>query len=172
MSTETTPSPPATGAWRRDDLRGPRREESSWAQHLRKRKADGRCIDEDVQGPIRDRLRLMREARGIPRTSISKDNAPGCSSSSLTTYELHDISTMTLAQMWSLWRFYGMDFNEFIAAVLLGDETVIPQVSGEVAHLSRLISKLSPEDAQMATDLVESIIDTRLKQMARRAGAS
>ena len=148
-----------------------RKPSSNSTVNMERRMATGRFVDEKLQRPIRERLRLMQEARRLGCGDCNTKTTPGVSPGSLTEYELHDISTLSISQMWVLAHFYGMEFNEFIAAVILGNEEVIPRVSGEVARITRLLDRLGPEDAEAIIEMAESILDTRLKQQARKLRA-
>lgn len=142
-------------------------EDRSYRRRLiESRFADGRWIPEEIQAPMRERLRMMRESRGLSRTSLNRDVTPGVSSGTAVTLELHDISTMTLAQMRVLANHYEMDFREFVVAVVAGADEITPHLGGDTVRMNRLLRRLDPRDVTLIHAIIDTFIDVREGQEA------
>ena len=115
------------------------------------------ALAEEEQTHIRERLLKARQSRGMTRTQV-----PGISSSTLCTFELHDISTMKMGDMAFISRAYDMDFNDFVAYLLgLRNDEVGEAASGS-STIPKIVATLSDMDVHkqmIVLDIVRAIRD-------------
>lgn len=113
-------------------------------------------IDAELQGPLRRRLQLLRESLGLARTDVKT-----ITSGTLTMYELHDISSMRLGDLFSLAEEYGMEFLEFLSYLTSTDADVNANVAQR--RVLTYFNRLSVDDQSLACDLVRTLASRREK---------
>lgn len=73
-------------------------------------------ISEEVQAPMRARLRMLRQSRQLNLQQI-----PVLGSGTMTTYETHDLAPLRLGTIFALAEFFDMSAKEFLE-YLFGDD--------------------------------------------------
>lgn len=114
-------------------------------------------IPEDIQSSMRQRLRLLRESRGISAPQIQT-----VSSGAMTTYELHDISPLRLGDLMALAEELHLSPKEFITYLLDGANLEIKDDVNQ-RRLLTYFNRLSANDQELACDLVRTLMSDREK---------
>jgi len=127
---------------------------------IAERKQKGRYIPDAVQQPIRERLRMLRLSRSKHVNEIS---VPGLSPGTLTSFELHDVSTMTMLQIYSLSKEYGVDFYEFVQYLFdtEGTEGLAETRNENLRRIMRLVQALDEADQGIVLRQVDALFDGR-----------
>lgn len=111
-------------------------------------------IPEDVQAPMRNRLKMLRESLGITKTQVR------ClSDSSLTNYEHHDLSTMRLGHIRQLAAEYGWSFAELIGYLVGREAGEIEQEARAIRRVGTYMRSMSPETAELACEILRKLVD-------------
>lgn len=118
-------------------------------------------LPEVVNEAARNRLLLLRRARQVDRSDIEATQI--LSASTLTKYELHDLSSCKLGDMAALAKFYNMSFPEFMGYLFeggpLADVSEVDRLATDVAVQLRM---LSAHDQRLVLDVVRTVVDSRL----------
>lgn len=119
---------------------------------------EGKNIPEAVQAPIRERLRLLRNSRGINQGHFTA--AMGLSASALITYEVRNVSTMQLGHIWVLAKEFDVPFRELILYLLDQDSTdnVLSEDGRRQRTLSRTAARLSPANQETLIEIADVIL--------------
>ena len=124
----------------------------------------GRVIPQALQEPIRERLRLLRMSRGR-RLAEMDPEVSLISYGTLSSYELHDLSSMRLYHLYGLSRWLDINFLEFLAYLFdtEGNDTLLATRQTNTDRMIRLMGYLSEEDQKMALMQVDAIVESRGK---------
>lgn len=118
-------------------------------------------IDDQIQEPMRNRLRTLRMMRGQSISDITT-----CHAGTMTKFELHDISTMTIGQMFGIAQDLGVGFVEF-TKYLFGEEEIDERdVSPNLRRMAMLIRSMSNEEQVCAVEMISSFSDYCLAKRA------
>ncbi len=131
---------------------------------LLKRATNGKLLPPEIQDPIRERLRLIRLSRSRQLSDIDRDEAM-VSASALTTYELHDISSMRLYHLYGLSKWLDMNFLELMSFLFDSEanSSLASQRQTNSERMVRLLSYLSEDDQRLALSLVDAVVESRGK---------
>lgn len=114
-------------------------------------------IPEEIQEPMRRRLRLIRESRGISREGVKS-----LSSGTVSNYELHDLSTMRLGDLYGLAVEFGTTVEELLQ-YLFGEIDEQPtQESRRVQRMLVYLRSLPEHQQDLACDIVQQIVAHRV----------
>lgn len=112
-------------------------------------------IPEDVQSSLRERLVILRKNRGLFAHQI-----PGISRGAMGKYETADISTMRIADLYLLSEAFGLSLNDLVT-FLFGEADIIGDQSANTKRMMRLMSLLSDEDATLACEIIDKLVDAK-----------
>lgn len=127
-----------------------------------RRDAKGKVLPQEIQEPIRERLRLLRLSRSRQMSDLDPEVhliAP----STLGNYENHDISSLKLYHLYGLARWLDINFLELVAYLFDADsnDTLIANRQTNSERMIRLMSYLSEGDQKMACDMVDAVVESR-----------
>lgn len=111
-----------------------------------------RGVPEEVQQPIRHRLRLYRQSCGINRHNVNVLTGP-----TIKKYEEEDISSMRLGDLYTLAQRYGMSLQELVEYLFNADDREVAVSDDVTATTQRIITFMSAMDdaeRRMMVDLV------------------
>jgi hypothetical protein len=118
-----------------------------------RKKDAGDTIPEDAQKPLRTKLRILRESRGL-----SKTQAPYAAPSTLSCWENHDISSMRFSAVYRLAEFMGWTFAETFA--FFADDNDAPSPADETTKRLQIIFRNLPtEYKEHAFLMLENLVD-------------
>lgn len=123
-------------------------------------------LPEDVQAPVRQRLRLARTARGMAQREIT-----ACSTGQVTQLETADISTLKLGTLYRLGLEYGFEFREWLDYLFFSSAThgsAVPKDARALQRLMLLVRRLSEDDLDVLLEVLAPLVG-RLADAAPRA---
>lgn len=128
------------------------------------RRASGtHIIPEEIQEHMRNRLRMLRESRGMLRSKMNTVSA-----SSIQKYETRDISSLRLGDIYSLSLEYNISMDEMIN-YLVGD-TPKPRtaVGQRMQRINVYLSSLSDSHQELACDIVQKLVAHTVDESIKR----
>jgi transcriptional regulator with XRE-family HTH domain len=123
----------------------------------------GERIPEEIQQPMRERLRLMRLTRNMHLSSIEK-----LSAGALGQYERQDLSTMQLRHLYALAEAFGVEFQEFVTALFSeAPSHLTSKRNRNVSTMLRLLDLLDEDDQTLACRMVDNLVDARVSNITQ-----
>lgn len=135
---------------------------SKRSEIIQARKDRGTFIPEEIQQPIRDRLRSIRLSRRLSQKEVG-DLTPNLSTSAYIAYEARDLSTMQLHHLWNLSTVLGVDFSELIHYLFETEGTLKRSRDFQIEKVIRLMELMDEEQQEMVARMIDIFVDTRTK---------
>lgn len=114
-------------------------------------------IPEEVQAPMRNRLKLLRTQLRIPRSKLNT-----LTSGSMLQREEQDLSPLKLGDLWGLANEFGYTLDDLIRFVIGTD--VSPAFTEESRSIKRMIvymRSLSSTNQVLACDLIRALVENQ-----------
>lgn len=114
-------------------------------------------IPEDVQAPLRARLRLLRKQHGRGFKDLDSVAASG----TMGGYETKDCSTLSLRTLYGLARFYGWSLSQLLLFLAGEDDGSLPRLDdGEQLRRMNIYMRSLPDElARVACEQVAILVD-------------
>ena len=117
-------------------------------------------IPEDIQSNWRHRLRIVREHKGF-----YLDRVKSVSSGTLRTYELENISTLTIGNLYAYANELDISFSELINIII--GEAPLEEQNKQYKRLALYYNTLSPENKDTAIAIMRVLIDRQEEGVPR-----
>lgn len=119
-----------------------------------KKKSSISNVEEDIQAPLRKRLRLIRQLRGFNIHQIEVIS-PG----TITKYETHDISTMSLGAMFAFAKRLDISISQFVRYLFEIDDIDERETIDSVRRMALLFRQLDEQEQDLALDIIRNLVD-------------
>lgn len=120
----------------------------------RNKKSPIQEVEETVQAPFRKRLRLIRQLRGFTIHQIQVIS-PG----TITKYETHDISSMSLGAMFAIANRLDISIEQFIKYLFEIDDIDERETIDSVRRMVLLFRQLGEQEQNLALDIIRNLVD-------------
>lgn len=119
-----------------------------------KKKSPLQDVDEQMQAPLRKRLRLIRQLRGFNIHQVQV-----ISSGTITKYETHDISSMSIGSMFALAKRLDISIEQFVRYLFEIDDIDERDTIDSVRRMTLLFRQLEEDEQNLALDFIRSLVD-------------
>lgn len=119
-----------------------------------KKKSPLQEVDEQVQAPLRKRLRLIRQLRGFNIHQVQV-----ISSGTITKYETHDISSMTIGSMFAIAKRLDITIEQFVKYLFEIDDIDERETMDSVRRMALLFRQLNDDEQDLALDFIRRLVD-------------
>lgn len=110
-------------------------------------------IPEETQAKMRNRLKLIRESRGMYRGDLES-----ITPSTLTKLEKYDISTLRMGDLYGLALEYGVSMEELLEYIIGKVDTETSDESRRIQRMIVFLRSLDETSQELACDLVQRLV--------------